>query len=82
MRRLLALPLLLSISAAAGAVEEPPFTFPRSAPEAQGVSTAAILAFVEEAEQKLDALHSVMIVRHGQVIAEGWWDPTRPTSRT
>jgi CubicO group peptidase (beta-lactamase class C family) len=75
MRRLLALTLLLSINAAAGAVEEPPFTFPRSAPEAQGVSSAAILAFVEEAEQKLDALHSVMIVRHGQVIAEGWWEP-------
>jgi CubicO group peptidase (beta-lactamase class C family) len=34
-----------------------------------------VLAFVNEAEQKLDALHSVMIVRHGNVVAEGWWNP-------
>jgi CubicO group peptidase (beta-lactamase class C family) len=52
-----------------------PFTFPRSAPEAQGISSAAILGFIEEAEQKLDALHSVMVVRHGKVVAEGWWSP-------
>jgi CubicO group peptidase (beta-lactamase class C family) len=48
---------------------------PRSTPEAQGISSAAILQFVEAAEQKLDALHSIMIVRHGQVVTEGWWAP-------
>ena len=48
---------------------------PRSAPEAQGVSSSALLQFVDEAEKKIDALHSVMVVRHGQVIAEGWWAP-------
>ena len=51
------------------------FTFPRSTPEAQGVSSAALLRFVDEAEQNVDALHSVMVVRHGQVVAEGWWKP-------
>ncbi len=75
MRRIHALALLLTITAAAGAVEETPFTFPRSAPEAQGISSSAILGFVDEAEQKLDALHSFMLVRHGQVVAEGWWGP-------
>ena len=50
-------------------------SLPRSTPEAQGISSAAILQFVEEAEQKLDALHSIMIVRHGQVVTEGWWAP-------
>jgi CubicO group peptidase (beta-lactamase class C family) len=75
MRRIYALVLFLSVSAVAGAVKEAPFTFPRSAPEAQGISSSAILAFVDEAEQKLDALHSIMIVRHGQVVAEGWWGP-------
>ena len=50
-------------------------TLPRSTPEAQGISSAAILQFVEAAEQKLDALHSLMIVRHGQVVTEGWWAP-------
>ena len=48
---------------------------PRSAPEAQGVGSGAILDFVNEAEAKIEALHSVMVVRHGQVIAEGWWAP-------
>jgi CubicO group peptidase (beta-lactamase class C family) len=48
---------------------------PRSTPEAQGISSAALQQFVEAAEQKLDALHSIMIVRHGHVVTEGWWAP-------
>ena len=55
--------------------EDPALRLPRSAPEAQGVSSTALLAFIDEADRKLDALHSVMVVRHGQVIAEGWWAP-------
>ncbi len=52
-----------------------PFRFPRSTPEAQGISSSAILEFVQQAEERLDALHSFMLVRHGQVVAEGWWAP-------
>jgi CubicO group peptidase (beta-lactamase class C family) len=48
---------------------------PRSTPEAQGVSSRGVLAFVEAADQKIDSLHSVMIVRHGHVVAAGWWAP-------
>ncbi len=48
---------------------------PRSSPEAQGVSSAAVRAFVEAADQNIDSLHSVMLVRHGHVVAEGWWAP-------
>lgn len=48
---------------------------PRSTPEAQGVSSAGVLAFVEAANREIDSLHSVMIVRHGHVVAEGWWAP-------
>lgn len=72
-----ALPVLLLILCAGVLVraEDAPFTFPRSAPEAQGISSAKILAFVEAAEQKIDALHSFMLVRHGTVVAEGWWSP-------
>lgn len=47
---------------------------PRSTPEAQGISSQAICDFVE-AVDKINTLHSFMIVRHGQVIAEGWWKP-------
>jgi CubicO group peptidase (beta-lactamase class C family) len=48
---------------------------PRSAPEAQGVSSAGVLAFVEAADRQIDSLHSFMLVRHGRVVAEGWWTP-------
>jgi CubicO group peptidase (beta-lactamase class C family) len=48
---------------------------PRSSPEAQGVDSAALLAFIEAADKKIDSLHSFMLVRHGQVVAEGWWAP-------
>lgn len=48
---------------------------PRSNPEAQGIPTAAITAFLDEIEDRAIRLHSLMIVRHGCVIAEGWWAP-------
>jgi CubicO group peptidase (beta-lactamase class C family) len=48
---------------------------PRSAPEAQGVSSAAIRAFVEAADKEVTTMHSFMLLRHGHVLAEGWWKP-------
>ena len=48
---------------------------PRSSPEAQGVSSSAVLAFVEAADQNIDSMNSFMLVRHGHVVAEGWWAP-------
>ena len=48
---------------------------PRSRPEAEGVSSAAVLSFVEAADKNIDSLHSFMLVRHGHVLAEGWWSP-------
>ncbi len=48
---------------------------PRSTPEAQGISSEAILAFVEAASEEIDTMNSFMLVRHGQVVAEGWWAP-------
>lgn len=51
-----------------------PFSFPRGTPESQGVSSAALLALVEALDQ-IDAMNSFMLVRHGHVIAEGWWAP-------
>lgn len=49
-----------------------------SAPEAQGISSAAILAFVEAADRDIDSLHSFMLLRHGAVVAQGWWLPYAP----
>jgi CubicO group peptidase (beta-lactamase class C family) len=48
---------------------------PRSSPESQGVSSQAVREFIETANQKIDTLHSFMLVRHGHVVAEGWWKP-------
>ncbi len=48
---------------------------PHSTPEAQGISSADLLIFVEEAEKRIDALHGFVLVRHGHTIAEGWWAP-------
>lgn len=55
-----------------------PHPLPRSAPEEQGVSSGAILAFLEAVEQEAIELHSLMLLRHGQVVAEGWWTPYGP----
>ncbi len=60
---------------AARTAEDAGLALPRSAPEAQGISSTALLAFIDEADRKLDALHSIMVVRHGHVVAEGWWAP-------
>jgi CubicO group peptidase (beta-lactamase class C family) len=49
-------------------------SLPRGTPEGQGISSEAVCAFVA-AVDKIDTLHSVMVVRHGHVIAEGWWKP-------
>ncbi|WP_010586527.1 serine hydrolase [Schlesneria paludicola] len=54
---------------------------PRSTPESQGVSSAELLKFVETADQQFDSLNSIMVVRHGHVVAEGWWAPYHAEAR-
>ncbi|MFC5218533.1 serine hydrolase domain-containing protein [Streptomyces coerulescens] len=49
---------------------------PSSTPAAQGVDAAGVLAFLDA----LDAAptiepHSLMILRHGHLVASGWWAP-------
>jgi CubicO group peptidase (beta-lactamase class C family) len=48
---------------------------PRATPESAGVDSSAIAAFVTAANERSHALHSLMVVRHGTVVAEGWWRP-------
>jgi len=47
---------------------------PRSTPTAHQVDSAGIHSFVAALEQAYD-VHSYMLVRHGFVVAEGWWPP-------
>ena len=52
-----------------------------STPEEQGISSRSILQFIEALEEtQPDALHSVMIRRHGKIVAQGWWAPYNPES--
>ena len=71
--------LLLGISlAAATRLPAQAGALPRSTPERQGISSRAVLAFIQAADSSIDMMNSVMIVRHGQVVAEGWWAPYQP----
>lgn len=74
-RTLLAVILLLfflnSVSAQTGSA------LPRSTPEAEGVSAAAVSTFLDSIGASKHEFHSFMLLRHGKVIAEGWWNPYR-----
>lgn len=47
----------------------------RSVPEAEGVSSAGLISFLDAIEKSKIEFHSIMVLRHGKVIAEGWWAP-------
>jgi len=48
---------------------------PRATPESQGVSSKAILEWVDACDAQLKYIHGFVLVRHGKVIAEGTWAP-------
>ncbi|MFE1846390.1 serine hydrolase, partial [Streptomyces sp. NPDC059515] len=49
---------------------------PVSAPAAQGVDAAGVHAFLDALEAAPDIEpHSLMILRHGKLVASGWWAP-------
>ncbi|WP_285735645.1 serine hydrolase domain-containing protein [Kitasatospora phosalacinea] len=48
---------------------------PRSAPSAVGVSARAVGALLDRLEELPVECHSLLVVRRGQVVAEGWWAP-------
>lgn len=71
-RGLLTLLALMFLSASVRAEK---MSLPRSTPESQGVSSEQVRKFVEAVDQKVHTMHSFMLVRHGHVVAEGWWKP-------
>jgi CubicO group peptidase (beta-lactamase class C family) len=48
---------------------------PRSTPEEQGLSSADVLKLVNALDTTVREIHSFMLLRHGQVVAEGFWAP-------
>src|SRR4028119_2109154 len=54
---------------------------PRSTPEAEGISATAINAFLDSIGTSKHEFHSFMLLRHGKIVAEGWWNPYRKDLR-
>ena len=52
-----------------------PQDLPRSTPEGQGISSKAIREFLSAINASGIQWHSFMLLRHGNVVAEGWWKP-------
>lgn len=74
--------LLLSVLLLNGCKHEQVLTsLPRSNPEAEGVSSQGIIDFLDAAAKSKHEFHSIMFLRHGKVIAEGWWNPYKPELR-
>src|SRR3954447_17385116 len=48
---------------------------PRSTPAASGVSSQALGALLDRLDERSVECHSLMVVRRGHVVAEGWWAP-------
>ncbi|MCA1481157.1 serine hydrolase, partial [Bradyrhizobium sp. NBAIM08] len=49
---------------------------PTSTPGAQRVDARGILRFLDAVEADPDVeLHGLMVLRHGHVLAAGWWSP-------
>ena len=68
------------VSSRATATADNSRSLPRSSPEKQGISSTDILDFVETADKQIDTMNSFMLVRHGNVVAEGWWGPYDATT--
>ncbi len=60
---------------------QPAWQWPRSTPEAQGVSSNILAAMLEKIHQGNRQIHSLLIVRHGVVILEVSVHPFRPETR-
>ncbi|WP_373493341.1 serine hydrolase domain-containing protein [Aquiflexum sp.] len=57
-------------------------SLPRSTPEALNISSKGIQQFLDAVEtENKHEMHSLMILRNGQVAAEGWWAPYGPESK-
>jgi CubicO group peptidase (beta-lactamase class C family) len=54
------------------------YGFPTSTPESQGLSSRVILGFIDEIEREHIDLQSLIIMRNGHIITEGYWAPFGP----
>ncbi len=50
-------------------------TFPSARPESVGIPSGAIGRYLDHMRDRAIQLNSLMIIRHGQLAAAGWWAP-------
>ena len=84
LRSVTASPLLLGCGPRAASslwAQQRETRLPRGLPEEQGVDSRGVLALLEGVAAAKLSLHSLMLVRHGRVIAQGWWAPYAPHLR-
>lgn len=55
--------------------------FERVSPESVGIPSAAVSSFLDALEGGHTQMHGLMIMRHGKICAEGWWQPYAPGKR-
>jgi len=46
-----------------------------TSPEAEGVSSAQVSAWLDACEREIDSVHGFVLLRHGKLVAEGSWAP-------
>ena len=57
----------------------PSSVFPRSTPSSPGVDATGVEAFLDAMQAHPNVeLHSLMLLRNGHVVTEGWWAPYTP----
>lgn len=69
------LPMAFALLATLGSTASAQKSLPRATAETQGVSTKQVLEFIRAADEQVDSIHSLMILRHGKVVTEVWWSP-------
>lgn len=55
--------------------------FIRTTPEIVGIHSDDILEYIDNLERSNTEMHGIMIMRHGKICAEGWWNPFAPNLR-
>lgn len=50
----------------------------RATPSEVGMDPVVLKTWFQALDQRLDEVHSVVVVRHGKVAAEAWWNPYKP----
>ncbi|MGI5852033.1 MAG: serine hydrolase domain-containing protein, partial [Caldicoprobacterales bacterium] len=48
---------------------------PASSPESLGIPSSAILSFLERIDREQTCMHGFLLIRKGQIAAEGYWAP-------